>query len=214
MLGSWPWLTRFTLTARKRPPRRTVRCPCRCPLGTPCACCLLLAMRHAPCAMLQCSCSLSVAPAAPSTLIEPGCLPPLRPPSRLPAPHPTTCTLHLHLHSHLPALAPAPRAIHPSTNPRFHHPLILSTLTSSHRLATRRGPSRRSFLIPPPLNPSLRSIVTACTASSSSGSDLAFPRCRRSFPQLLLHLVLLVWRVSTLVRPDFCPPSLFFLSAP
>lgn len=125
---------------------------CRCPPGAP--------MHHALCALLH----------APCSMLPPRSCPPVRPlgrpsfsspalPSRLPAPHPTANHLHLLALSLAPTLCFAHSSLDQPSFPIIRS-LILSTLTSSHRLATRRGPSRRSFLPPP--KPAR--IVTSCTA--------------------------------------------------
>lgn len=161
-----------------------------CPPGSPsqCACYAQCAMLP-PC-FLPLPLSLSLSPLPPPSTLNrlPSTLRLPFPPSRSPTPHPTTCTLHLAL-----ALGCACTLVlaHSSLDkPSFFIAcLILSTLTSSHRLATRRGPSRRSFLFPP--HHSLRRIAHSLPALPSHHLAVtSIPPVFQGAFLLLLHLVL------------------------
>lgn len=92
----------------------------------------------------------------PHPLVEPR-LPSLRPPSRSPAPHPTTCTLHSHLQLALALAWTCTLLAHSSLDePSFSSSVVLSTLNF---FASPRDQKRSiTPLIPPHSRPSLRSI--------------------------------------------------------
>lgn len=150
--------------------------------------------------LLQCSLLPLPPPSSRTAFLLFARLPAFPPPTQPPAPCTRTCTCTC---ACLRTLHLAPSSLDKPSFSSIRNPF------NPHFFASPRDQKRGAHHAahsPSPLHPSLRSIATVCTASSSFGSDLGFPLLKvfRCCCTLFFS-----WRVSTLVRPDFYPPYLF-----